>query len=144
MGAPGRIDYDDDAADLRSDDLADFFVGWPVPPSAERRLALVRGSDRVVIAREAGSRRLVGLVTAITDGALAAYIPHLEVLPEYQGSGIGTELMRRLLDELRSLYMVDLVCDPELEGFYRRFGMVALTGMALRNRTALAFVTREE
>ena len=69
---------------------------------------------------------------------LSAYIPLLEVLPEYQGTGIGTELMRRLLAELRDLYMVDLVCDPQLENFYRRFGMVLQSGMALRRRHLLA------
>ena len=106
-------------------------------PSPERRLAILHGSDRVVLAREAGSKRLVGFVTALTDGVLSAYIPLLEVLPEYQGAGVGTELMRRLLEELRGLYIVDLVCDPELEGYYRRFAMIPLTGMALRNRAAL-------
>src|ERR1044071_5855619 len=40
---------------------------------------------------------LVGLGNAISDGHLVVYYPHLLVLPEYQGRGIGTELMRRLL-----------------------------------------------
>ena len=31
--------------------------------------------------------RVVGFVTAISDGVLSAYIPLLEVLPEYQGAG---------------------------------------------------------
>ncbi|MBA2384787.1 MAG: GNAT family N-acetyltransferase [Actinobacteria bacterium] len=129
--------YEDDVSGLRPEDLADFFVDWPLAPSPEQRLAILRGSDRVLLAREPDSGRVVGFVTAITDGVLSAYIPLLEVLPEYQGAGIGTELLRRLLDELSDLYMVDLVCDPELEGFYRRFGMIPLTGMALRNRAAL-------
>jgi ribosomal protein S18 acetylase RimI-like enzyme len=135
VAAPVR--YEDDLSGLRPEDLALFFVDWPVAPSPEQRLAILRGSDRVLLAREPDSGRVVGLATAITDGVLSAYIPLLEVLPEYQGSGIGTELMRRLLEDLRDLYMVDLVCDPQLEAFYRRFGMVPLTGMALRNRAAL-------
>jgi ribosomal protein S18 acetylase RimI-like enzyme len=40
-------------------------------------------------------------------------LPLLEVLPEYQGQGVGTELVRRLLARLDSLYMVDLCCDAE-------------------------------
>jgi len=69
---------------------------------------------------------------------LSAYIPLLEVLPEWQGRGIGTELMRRLLDRLRGLYMVDLCCDAELEPFYRRLGLqVWERGMGIRDRSAL-------
>ena len=37
--------------------------------------------------------RLVGLGNAISDGCLVVYYPHLLVLPEYQGRGIGTRLM---------------------------------------------------
>jgi len=36
--------------------------------------------------------------------------------------------------------MVDLVCDPELEPFYRRFELTPLTGMGRRRRGLLAEV----
>src|SRR5687767_11102655 len=41
--------------------------------------------------------KLVGLGNAISDGYLVVYYPHLLVLPEYQGRGIGTRLMQMLL-----------------------------------------------
>ena len=47
--------------------------------------------------------RVVGFVTAITDGVSCAYIPHLEVLPEWQGDGSGTELMRRMMAKLETI-----------------------------------------
>ena len=34
--------------------------------------------------------------------------------------------------------MVDLVCDPELEPFYRRFEMMLLSSMGVRRRHLLA------
>jgi ribosomal protein S18 acetylase RimI-like enzyme len=49
----------------------------------------------------------------LSDGVLTACIPWLEVLPEYQGQGIGSELMRRLLDGTERFYSVDLVCEAE-------------------------------
>ena len=59
------------------------------------------------------------------------------MLPNRQGQGIGTELMRRLLARLDRLYMVDLCCDAELEPFYARLGLRVLDrGMGIRNRTA--------
>jgi predicted N-acetyltransferase YhbS len=64
---------------------------------------------------------------------LSAYIPLLEVLPAYQGQGIGSELVRRMLAKLADLYMVDLLCDPGMQPFYERLGMRPTTGMLRRN-----------
>jgi len=75
---------------------------------------------------------VVGFVTAVTDGVLAAYIPLLEVLPEYQRRRIGEELMRRVMERLDGLYMVDLLCDPNMDAFYSRFGMKPAHAMAVR------------
>ena len=110
-----------------------FFVGWPDPPSPATHLRLLRGSTYVLLAIDTTTGQVAGFVTAISDGVLAAYIPLLEVLPTYQGRGIGWELMRRMVAKLRELYMVDLLCDPELQPFYTRVGMRPATGMLLRN-----------
>ena len=40
-------------------------------------------------------------------------------------------LTRRMLDNLTRLYMVDLLCDPELQPFYARLGMKAASGMPM-------------
>ncbi len=73
---------------------------------------------------------------------LSAFIPLLEVLPEWQGRGIGTELMRRMFARLGALYMVDLCCDAELEPFYARLGMQILDrGMGIRNFAAAVLGT---
>ncbi|MBI1259813.1 MAG: GNAT family N-acetyltransferase [Chloroflexi bacterium] len=108
-----------------------FFVGWPNPPSPETHLRVLQGSAHVVLALD--DRAVVGYVTAITDGVLAAYIPHLEVLPAYKGQGIGTELMRRMFDQLAHIYMIDLICDADVQPFYDRLGMTRYTGMIKRN-----------
>jgi GNAT superfamily N-acetyltransferase len=136
MAAIGVI-YTTDVTELSPAELEGFFVDWPSAPSSERHLEILRGSDRVVLAREGEDGRVIGFVTAINDGVLSAFIPLLEVLPERQGEGIGSELVRRILSELEDFYMVDLVCDPELEPFYRRFEMMLLAGMSLRRRHLL-------
>ena len=82
--------------------------------------------------------RVVGFVTAISDGVLSAFIPLLEVLPDHQRQGIGSELVRRMLSRAGGFYMVDLVCDPELEPFYRRFELMLLSSMGVRRRHLLA------
>ena len=137
MAADGVV-YTSDVSGLTPTDLAGFFVDWPSPPSPERHLEILRGSDYVVLAREGESGRVVGFITAISDGVLSAFIPLLEVLPEHQGQGIGSELVRRMLSQLEEFYMVDLVCDPELEPFYARFELMLLTSMGVRRRHLLA------
>jgi GNAT superfamily N-acetyltransferase len=131
-----RVEYVTSAEGVDPHQLNGFFEGWPSPPSPEKHLAMLRGSSHVVLAREADE--IVGFVTAISDGVLAAYIPLLEVRRQWRGKGIGLQLVRRLLAELDHHYMVDVVCDPELIPFYERFGMTPLAGMALRNRSVLA------
>jgi len=80
---------------------------------------------------------VVGFVTAVGDGVLAAFIPLLEVLPAYRGRGIGAELVRRVLARLSSRYSIDLVCDPDLVPYYERLGGQPLAGIGWRNRAVL-------
>ena len=111
--------------------LAGFFDGWPNPPSVETHLKLMRKSYRAVLAMD--GEKVVGFITAISDGVLSAYFPLLEVLPEYKGRGIGKELTTRMLEELQGLYMVDLLCDAGVQPFYQKQGMRRATGMFIRN-----------
>jgi GNAT superfamily N-acetyltransferase len=126
------IEYTTSLDDVEPSHLGGFFEGWPTPPTPERHLEILRASFRVVLAREARSTQVVGFVNAISDGLLHAFVPLLEVLPAHRGRGIGSELVRRLLDELKDFYAVDLMCDPELQPFYDRFGMRRSVGMVIR------------
>jgi ribosomal protein S18 acetylase RimI-like enzyme len=112
--------------------LQGFFVGWPHPPAPVDHLRILAGSHAVELAL-GPEGMVVGFITAISDGVCSAYISLLEVLPPYQGRGIGSELVRRMLARLAHLYMIDLLCDPELQLFYERLGMRPTSGMLLRN-----------
>lgn len=136
------IEYRESVEGIKPSQLQGFFVDWAVRPSPERHLDILDGSDHVVLALD--GERVVGFVNAISDGVVSAYIPILEVLPEYQGQGIGSELMRKILGRLESLYMVDLCCDADLEPFYGRFGMTVWDrGMGIRRPGALAALPRD-
>ncbi len=127
------IHYRDSTQSIDPTQLQGFFVGWPNPPTPETHLRLLEGSDHIVLAVDDDTDRVVGFITAISDGVLCAYIPLLEVLPAYQGQGIGQELARRMIAKLREYYMVDLLCDPHLQPFYARLGLQPARGMLLRN-----------
>ena len=126
------IEYRDTVEGLEASQLVGFFVDWTSKPSPQVHLKILRGSSHVVVAIDEESDQVVGFVTAISDGVLSAYIPLLEVLPAYQERGIGSELMRRILEQLDGLYMVDVLCDAELQAYYARFGMQRAVGMCIR------------
>ena len=131
------VEYRDDGADLTAGQLrGGFFEGWPAPPSAERHLAILQGSEVAVVAVDGASGDVVGFVTAVGDGVQSAFIPLLEVLPAWRGQGIGSELMRRVMSRLGDRYSIDLVCDPGLAAFYERLGGSVGTAVMWRNRTA--------
>lgn len=127
-----EIRYVDSLEGMTPAQLAGFFVGWPHPPSPETHIRLLAGSSAVVLAIDEATGQVVGFVTALSDGVQSAFIPLLEVLPDYQGRGIGTALLTRILERLGPIPNVDLMCDPELVPFYARFGMMPATGMVLR------------
>jgi ribosomal protein S18 acetylase RimI-like enzyme len=127
------IEYRNSVDVLSQEQLHGFFVGWPNPPLPGTLLAILRNALHSTIAVDTDTGNVVGFIYAVGDGILSAYIPLLEVLPEYQHRGIGGELVQRLLEQLADYYMVDLCCDRELTAFYDRFGMTAVTGMVKRN-----------
>ncbi|MDQ8200721.1 GNAT family N-acetyltransferase [Pelagicoccus enzymogenes] len=65
---------------------------------------------------------LVGLGNALSDGHLVVYYPHLLVLPEYQGQGIGSEIMKRLQARYAGFHMHILTADGEAVDFYHKLG----------------------
>ncbi len=118
---------------ISSDMLNGFFADWPNPPSPETHLKLLQNSFKVVLAIDEKTEQAAGFITAISDNVLSAYIPLLEVLPEYQNQRIGKELLNRMLKELDGLYMIDLLCDDSYAPFYEKAGMTRAGGMVIRN-----------
>jgi GNAT superfamily N-acetyltransferase len=91
-----------------------------------RRLQ-VRSAARSVVAIDEAAGRVAGLVNMLGDGVLTAFIPWLEVLPGYQGRGVGSELMRRILDGTERFCSADPVrarADLGSPGRYRGPGSV--------------------
>ena len=95
-------------------------------------MKILQGSDLLVLALSKNCK-VVGFITAITDGVSCAYIPYLEVLPEWQRKGIGTELVTRMMEKLKPFYAIDLICDEDVQGFYEKLGFSKRRGMTIRN-----------
>jgi ribosomal protein S18 acetylase RimI-like enzyme len=127
------IRYTTDVNSINSQMLKGFFVDWPNPPSSETHLELLRQSDEVTLAVDGDTNQVIGFITAISDRVLTAYIPLLEVLPGYQSQGIGSALIAGMLNRLRHLNAIDLICDPEMMPYYEKAGLQPATGMMVRH-----------
>ena len=126
------ISYTSSLNDITVENLDGFFVGWASPLTLEQHYSHLSKCAYFVAALD-GSK-VVGFISALSDGIGCAFIPLIEVLPKYQKKVIGTELMRRMLEILEDVIAIDLMCDEAVQGFYERFGMKKLTGMGLRKK----------
>ena len=74
--------------------------------------------------------RLIGFGRAISDGAYQAAIYDCAVVEEYQGLGLGKNIMNEILSKLPKCNII-LYASPGKEGFYEKHGFKKMkTGMA--------------
>ncbi|MCP8969480.1 GNAT family N-acetyltransferase [Ectobacillus ponti] len=85
--------------------------------AAKLRMMLDRATVRIA-ARHEG--RLVGFLRAFTDACFDCYVNDLAVHPDYQGKGIGEELLKQLTGLLEEGTMLFLLTAPEAAGFYEK------------------------
>ena len=102
-------------------------TGWnntyrAAPEELERALV----NSQVVVTAYA-AQRLVGLGRVVTDGVLHAMIYEMIVHPDWQGKGIGTQILRNLLDwcEQRNIRDIQLFCARGKRSFYEKNGFIA-------------------
>lgn len=74
---------------------------------------------------------LVGAGRVLADGVDCAYICDVAVHPDYQGLGLGKQIIERLRDRSAGHRKIILYASPGKEGFYAKLGF-------RRMRTAMA------
>jgi citrate lyase synthetase len=72
-------------------------------------------------------QRLVGAGRALADGGDCSYICDIAVLPSHQGTGIGKQIVTRLVEASRGHKKIILYAVPGKESFYRKFGFLRMT-----------------
>lgn len=81
--------------------------------------------------------KLVGAGRALADGGDCSYICDIAVLPDYQGTGLGKQLMEYLVEQSRGHKKIILYAVPGREPFYRKFGFLRMT-------TAMAIFSNQQ
>lgn len=67
---------------------------------------------------------LVGIIRAVGDGVTILFIQDIIVLPEYQRNGIGTQLIKTVLEKYSHVYQIELLTDDteKTVEFYKSVG----------------------
>jgi len=100
-------------------------VGWSRRPIRKVKKAIQYSFLVISMWEQRGAyRRLIGFSRATSDHAFNATIWDVVVHPEFQGRGLGKELMRQIIKELRSedISNITLFADPHVVDFYRQLG----------------------
>lgn len=117
-----------DTHNFTADALGDLFlsVGWVAGNYPDKLVIALGNSSTVYSAWDAD--RLVGLVNALDDGVMTAYVHFLLVHPEYQQQGVGKELMRRIMERYQDILRMVLISDDQEADFYQKMGLRASEG----------------
>ncbi len=126
------IEYTNSVQNITIDMLKGFFTEWNTPETPEHHLKILENNNYIVLALDTDTKCVVGFITALTDNVQAAFISMLEVLPRYQNKGIGSKLVITMLDQLKDVPGVNLMCNADKQEFYSKFGMKPSVGMILR------------
>ena len=68
--------------------------------------------------------KLVGFIDVLSDGIADSYLQDLAIHPNFQGKGIGTELVKKAIRFLQKnkIKCIQVTFNPECENFFKRFG----------------------
>lgn len=130
---------DSDSVDW--DELSNLYR---IAPLGEKKPADLRtsfGNSRYTCFVYDGGK-LAGVGRALADGVDCSYICDVAVHPQYQGIGLGRDIVARLRDLSAGHRKIILYANPGKEGFYLKLGFKRMrTAMAIFANQARAVET---
>ncbi len=111
-----------DTKDFVAEQLEDLFlsVEWSSGHYPEKLVVAMKNSGSVFSAWDGG--KLIGLINALDDGVMTAYVHYLLVNPSHQGKGIGKKLVELITEKYRDYLRIVLIAYDKEVGFYQHCG----------------------
>lgn len=102
-------------------------VQWISANYPERLIKALSNCETVFTAWD--GEKMVGLINAIDDGELTAYVHYLCINPQYQGRGIGKHLLELVKEKYADYLYLMLVAEHEgVVKFYEACGLMQVCG----------------
>ena len=111
-----------DIHEFNRSDLQELFlsVKWSSGHYPEKLVVAMKNFETVYTAWD--GEKLVGLICAMDDGIMTAYIHYLLVDPEYHHLGIGKQLVEKMKETYKDYLRIVLVAYNDEIGFYKSCG----------------------
>ena len=111
-----------DIHDFNEKELRDLFlsVEWSSGNYPDKLVIAMKNYKTVYTAWD--NDKLVGLICAMDDGIMTAYVHYLLVNPDYQGSGIGRQLVTKIKEKYEDYHRLVIVAYDDKIGFYENCG----------------------
>ena len=103
-------------------------VGWTA--YTKDMSALEQGYKHSLLVLSAYEKEeLLGIVRAVGDGHTIVFVQDILVFPEKQRQGVGTALLKAVLDRYPDVRQIELVTDntPKTVAFYKSLGFSELS-----------------
>lgn len=108
--------------EFKKEDLQDLFlsVEWSSGHFPEKLQIAMRNFETVISAWDGD--KLVGMICAMDDGIMTAYVHYLLVRPDYQDKGIGRKLVSRVKEIYEDYLRIVVVGYDDEVQFYENCG----------------------
>lgn len=119
--------------EIEKDKLVELFnsVGWKTAEYPNRLYTAIKNSEYVMSVWN--NEDLVGLISAIDDGAINVFITYLLVKPEYQKQGLGKIMMNDFCKRYEGFGRRILSTELDKEKYYNKFGFI-IDGIVMFNK----------
>jgi ribosomal protein S18 acetylase RimI-like enzyme len=120
------LDWSHSIEGLDWDELRDLYLAAPLGHKNPSDLKTVFSNSAFRCFVRDGVR-MVGVGRALADGADCAYICDVAVHPDHQGTGLGSQIVSKLVELSRGHKKIILYAVPGKEPFYRKLGFKRMT-----------------
>ena len=124
--------------DVSWDELSQLYKIAPLgdKPAKNLEIAFTNSKYKCFIFLDS---KLIGTGRALADGIDCSYICDVAIHPDFQGRGLGKQIIQKLISFSKNHKKIILYANPGKEGFYNRLGFKMMnTAMAIFKDEAYA------
>jgi len=128
---PLNLDWNYSQTDINWEDLSQLYNATPLGKKEPKNLETVFSNSRFkCFVSHKGT--IIGVGRALADGADCSYLCDIAALPSYQGKGIGSDIVQKLIELSKGHTKIVLYSISGAEPFYIKLGFNRMnTAMAI-------------